>query len=157
MFKLVRNLAAWWPVTVIEPDPDQPGTFTEVGFEARFLIVGKSEMRGYAEERDALARELVDTIEAMATADDKTAVSQTIRAHEKALEDHDAGMFHRLITDWRGVVDADGQSIPFSAAALDMAIDQDRIRRALKLAYDAAISEDGARLGNSGPPPAPGP
>ena len=25
MFKLVKNLAVWWPVTVLEPDPENPG------------------------------------------------------------------------------------------------------------------------------------
>ncbi|TRL38036.1 hypothetical protein [Rhizobium straminoryzae] len=157
MFKLVSRLAAWWPVTVLQPDPDQPGAFTEFGFEARFLIVGKAEMRGYAEERDQLAKKLLEAIEAMATADDKVAASDHVRDLETALETHDDGMFHRLITDWRGVVDEADQPIPFSAEALDMALDHERIRRALRVAYDAAISEGGARLGNSVTLPAAGP
>jgi hypothetical protein len=157
MFKLVRNLAAWWPVTVIEPDPVNAGQLVERAFEAEFLILGKSELKAHNDHRSHLVRQLVDEITVLRDASNKESQEVLVRSIEAKIEAHDREMFHRLVTNWRDVTDENDKPIAFSAEALDMALDQERIAAGLKQAYEEAISNDKARLGNSKAPPAAGP
>lgn len=158
MFKLVKNLAAWWPVSVLEPDPDQPGKLLEHSFEAQFIIRGKEEMKGHNERRQELTKQLMEAIgrAGTATADEADAINAEIKQLTDRIEAHDRSMFHLMVANWRGVIGEDDQPIPFSAAALDGALDHDRIRVGLNRAYEEAISNDKARLGNSKTSPAPG-
>lgn len=146
MFKLVKNLAVWWPVSVLEPDNDNPGSLREFTFEAEFVIRCKDDLKSYNDARDALLQQLP-------SADDYAAdyKAASLKAAEigTQIEAHDQSMFHLMVTDWRGVVGADDQVLPFSADNLDMALGLDRVRLGFNRAYDEAISQDKARLGNS--------
>lgn len=50
MFTLVHDLTVWWPVKVIEPDPEKPGSYLEQTFDVLLEILD----RDYAKERDEL-------------------------------------------------------------------------------------------------------
>jgi hypothetical protein len=146
MFKLVKNLAVWWPVSVLEPDNDNPGTLKEFTFEAEFVIRGKDELKSYNDARDALLQQLPGADDYAA---DYKAAAQKASEIGTQIEAHDQSMFHLMVTDWRGVIGADDQALPFSADNLDMALGLDRVRLGLNRAYDEAVSNDKARLGNS--------
>ncbi len=157
MFKLVKNLAVWWPVTVLEPDPENPGTLLERAFEAKFVIRGKDEMKPHNDKRSDLAKRLMQAIKTAGTADDIDAAGEAIEALQAEIEAHDRQMYHLMVSNWRGIIGDDDQPIDFSAEALDMAISLDRVRDGLNRAYQDAVSNDKARLGNSKPSPAAGP
>lgn len=146
MFKLVPTLTAWWPVSVLEPDTDNPGKLKEFTFEAEIVIRGKDELEPYDEKRAVLVEQL-PTADAFAA--DFKAASDKAAEIRRQIEAHDQSMFHLMITNWRGIVDANDQPLPFSADNLDMALGFDRIRVGLNRAYEQAVSNDKARLGNS--------
>ncbi|MDQ0454656.1 hypothetical protein [Rhizobium paknamense] len=145
MFKLVPTLTAWWPVSVLEPDNDNPGTLKEATFEVELVIRGKDELKPYDDQRADLINRL-PSAEDYAT--DLRAASDAATRVRAEIEDHDRRMFHLMVSNWRGVVDADDQPLPFSPDTLDMALGFDRIRVALNRAYEEAVSNDKARLGN---------
>jgi len=146
MFKLVPVLTAWWPVSVLQPDTDNPGKLKEETFEVELAIRSKDELKAYDDKR-------ADLVKQMPTADefaaDVKAASEKAVAIRKQIEDHDQGMFHLMVTNWRGILDVNDQPLPFTADNLDMALGFDRIRVGLNRAYDEAVSNDKARLGNS--------
>ncbi len=146
MFKVVKNLAAWWPVAVLEPDDQNPGVLVERQFQAQFVIRSREEAKALQEQRNALTRQLPGSAEFLADYHAATAKAEEINA---AIEAHDRKVFHLNITNWRDVVDYDETPLPFSSEALDMALNLDRVRVGLVNAYDEAVSNDKARLGNS--------
>ncbi|NSZ48446.1 hypothetical protein [Agrobacterium vitis] len=146
MFKLVPTLTAWWPVSVLEPDSNNPGKLKEETFEAEIVIRGKDELKPYDDKRAELVGKL-PTAEEFAT--DYKAASEKAAEIRKQIEAHDQSMFHLMISNWRGILDANDQPLPFSADNLDMALGFDRIRVGLNRAYEEAVSNDKARLGNS--------
>lgn len=146
MFKIVPQLTAWWPVTVLEPDNDNPGTLKEFTFEAEFVIRGRDEMKPYHQEKNGLMRQLP-------TGDDilKDRAAAEAKADKVAakLEAHDLKMFHLMVKNWRGVFDEKDNPLPFTAETFNLALNQERIRAGLNKAYDEATSNDKARVGNS--------
>ena len=147
MFKIVKNLAIWWPVSVLEPDDDNPGTLVEKKFQAQFLIRSRDEAKALQEERNALLKQLPGSDDYLK---DYTAASAKAEEVNAAIEAHDNKVFHLNVTNWKDVVADDGKTqLPFSSDALDMALNLDRVRLALVKAYDEAVSNDKARLGNS--------
>lgn len=146
MFKLVKDLAVWWPVSVLEPDNDNPGSLKEFTFEGQFVIRGKDELKSYGDERDALLKQLPSAEDYAA---DYKAASQKVAETGTQIEAHDRKMFHLMVTNWRGIVGEDDQPLPFTPDNLDYALGFDRIRVGLNRAYDEAVSNDKARLGNS--------
>ncbi|BCH63210.1 hypothetical protein RvVAT039_04260 [Agrobacterium vitis] len=146
MFKIVPTLTAWWPVSVLEPDNDNPGKLKEFTFEAEFVIRGKEQMKPHDDKRAELLKQLPTAEEFAAN---YQAASEKAEATKALIEAHDRNMFHLMITNWRGVFDADDQALSFSADNLNMALGFDRIRVGLNRAYEEAVSNDKARLGNS--------
>lgn len=148
MFKLVKNLTTWWPVTVLEPDESNPGTLVERKFQAQFVIRSRDEVKALQEKRDALMKQLPGSDEYLA--DFKAATAKATEINN-AIEAHDREVFHLNITGWKDVVDEGDEEtpIPFSSDALDMALNLDRVRLGLVKAYEEAGSNDKARLGNS--------
>lgn len=146
MFKLVKNLTAWWPVTVLTPDDENPGTLKEEAFEAQFLILGREERKTLQDERDALIAELPKSEDFLQDFAAATAKGKEIAAK---IEAHDREMFHRIVRCWRGVVGENKKTIEFSSEMLDMALGRDDIRAGFNEAYQEATSNDKARLGNS--------
>jgi hypothetical protein len=148
MFKLVKNLTTWWPVTVFEPDDSNPGSLVERKFQAQFVIRSREEVKELQEARDALVNELPGSDEYLADFKAATTKANEINA---AIEAHDRKIFHLNITGWKDVVAEGDDETPmlFSPEALDMALNLDRVRLGLVKAYEEAGSNDKARLGNS--------
>lgn len=137
MFKLVDNLTAWWPVKVLQPDPDRPGKMKEFEFEIEFEIIDRDETRRMDEQRAELIKQ--------AEADPSEA---TLRRVQGALEEADLASFRRVIRNWRGIVDEQDRPIAFTEESFLVAMKHNRIRAGINKAYQEAIGQDGARLGN---------
>ncbi len=137
MFKVVPNLTFWWPVKVLEPDPEQPGKLAEREFEAEFKLLDDKEAKASAEARRLIVARFSPDL------DDKG-----LQAVTDELEAHDKAALRRVLTDWRNIVDMGGKPIPFDDQAFAAAYNMYRVRTALNRAYKEAISEDQARLGN---------
>lgn len=147
MFKVVKNLAVWWPVTVLEPDEDNPGTLIENEFQAQFVIRSRDQAKALQEERNTLIKQLPGSDDYLKDYASASAKAEEVNA---AIEAHDNKVFHLNVTNWKDVVADDGKTrIAFSPDALDMVLNLDRVRLALVKAYDEAVSNDKARLGNS--------
>lgn len=137
MFKVVPNLTFWWPVKVLEPDPDKPGKLAEATFEAEFKLLDRAEAKASAEaRRQIMARFSPDLDEA------------ALKALADELDAHDKAAVRRVLVNWREVVDGKGNPIPFEDQSFAALYDMDRVRAAFNRAYAEAISEDKARLGN---------
>lgn len=137
MFKVVPNLTFWWPVKVLEPDPERPGKLVTQEFEAEFKLLDREEAKASAEKRrQIMARVSPDLDE------------ETLKAIADELDAHDKAAVRRVLVDWRDVVDGKGQPIPFEDQTFNALYNMDRVRAALNRAYAEAISEDKARLGN---------
>ncbi|MGO8057550.1 hypothetical protein ACC716_04980 [Rhizobium johnstonii] len=137
MFKLVHNLTVWWPVNVIEPDPDKPGSYVEHTFDVELEILD----RDYATNRDKMRAELLKSAE-------KDPSEENLKHVQAELEEFDTASFTRVIKNWRGVVDEKEKVIPFTNETFAAALKLERIRIGLNRAYQEAISQDKARLGN---------
>ncbi|MGY5789052.1 hypothetical protein ACXHXM_01975 len=137
MFKLVKNLTCWWPVKVMEPDPDAPGKMIEYEFEIEFEIIDRDEAKSFDELREGV----------LATAE-KDQSAANMKKVEKELDSINQASFRRVIKNWRGIVDEDRKPITFTEEAFAAAMKHDRIRVAINRAYQEAISQDKARLGN---------
>ncbi|MGO8079905.1 hypothetical protein [Rhizobium leguminosarum] len=137
MFKLVHNLTVWWPVNVIEPDPDKPGSYVEHTFDVELEILD----RDYATNRDKMRGELLKSAE-------KNPSEENLKHVQAELEEFDTASFTRVIKNWRGVVDEKEKVIPFTNETFAAALKLERIRIGLNRAYQEAISQDKARLGN---------
>lgn len=137
MFKLVPNLTCWWPVKVSEPDPNKPGKFIEHTFEAELQILDRDESQKADEQRRAMLKQ---------AADDPS--DENLAKVEKLLEAHDQMAFRRVLRNWRGLIDENDQPIPFTDETFVAVMKHDRVRRALNVAYQEAITGDKARLGN---------
>ncbi|SCB18518.1 hypothetical protein [Rhizobium lusitanum] len=146
MFKLIENLTAWWPVKVLEPDNDNPGSLKEETFEVEFVIRSREETKAHDKQRTELLKQLPVADDYRKDQAGATAKAEKIGAKVEA---HDRKMDHLVIKNWRGVFDAKENPVPFSAAALDMALNHERIRVGINRAYDEAVSNDKARVGNS--------
>lgn len=137
MFKLVRNLTFWWPVKIIEPDPDQPGKFMTHQFEAEFLISDREEDKKIKAQREAILKR--------AGADQS---EENLAKCEEELEALNDGTFRRAIQNWRQITDENGDPLLFNDTTFAAAMKHERIRVGLTKAYQEAISDQGARLGN---------
>ncbi|MGO6954162.1 hypothetical protein ACC740_05520 [Rhizobium ruizarguesonis] len=137
MFKLVHNLTVWWPVNVIEPDPDKPGSYVEHTFDVELEILD----RDYATNRDKMRGELLKSAE-------KDPSEENLKHVQAELEEFDTASFTRVIKNWRGVVDEKEKVIAFTNETFAAALKLERIRIGLNRAYQEAISQDKARLGN---------
>jgi hypothetical protein len=137
MFKLVHKLTVWWPVNVIEPDPDKPGSYVEHTFDVELEILD----RDYATNRDKMRGELLKSAE-------KDPSEENLKHVQAELEEFDTASFTRVIKNWRGVVDEKEKVIPFTNETFAAALKLERIRIGLNRAYQEAISQDKARLGN---------
>lgn len=137
MFKLVKTMTAWWPVKVYEPDPERPGKFAEHTFEIEFEILDRAQAEELARERDAI----LDVVK------DSTG-GENLRELERRLEEHNTKSFQRSIRNWRGVLDDDGNVLPFTNESLLLALKRNSVREAINAAYAEAIDSGKARLGN---------
>lgn len=137
MFKLVPNLTCWWPVKVMEPDPNKPGGYVEYDFEVEFIILNREDLKAADDARNDILK--------MA---DRDSSDEGLRRAQLALDEHDMKSFRRVLKNWRGVLDENDRPLPFDENAFLSAMKHDRIRTGINRAYQEAISQDKARLGN---------
>lgn len=137
MFKLVKTLTAWWPVTVYEPDPEQPGQFVPFTFEAEFEILDRDEV-----QKNEDARAAVFAAFEGATGEDRL---KELQRQLDALQEKE---FIRVVRNWRGVVDEHDKPLIFSEQALLLAIKRNHVREGIAAAYAEAIDTGKARQGN---------
>ncbi|MBC7313600.1 MAG: hypothetical protein H5U11_13995, partial [Rhizobium sp.] len=135
MFKLVDSLTAWWPVKVLQPDPDKPGKMKEFEFEIEFEIIDRDETKRMDEQRAELIKQ--------AEADPSEA---TLRRVQDALEEVNLASFRRVIRNWRGIVDEQDRPISFTEESFVVAMKHNRIRAGLNKAYQEASGQEGVRL-----------
>lgn len=137
MFKVVPNLTFWWPVKVLEPDPEQPGKLIEQEFQAEFKLLDDNEAKASAEVRRQIVARFSPDLD-----------DQALQAVTDELEAHERASVRRVLVGWRDIVDAKGNPIPFDDQSFSALYNMYRVRTALNRAYKEAISEDQARLGN---------
>lgn len=137
MFKVVANLLFWWPVKVLEPDPDKPGKLVEKTFEAQLQLIDEDEAKTSAEVRRKILAKLTPDLG-----------EDELKVLNEELEAHDKLALRRVLVGWRDIEDADGRPLAFSEEAFSALYKIRRVRAALNRAYLEAISEDKARLGN---------
>lgn len=122
-FVLAESARYWWPVTVRVPDEKRPGELVQQKLRVQFQPTSRDEALRAVEERASItaARDLIE---------------------------HDRSQIETVVTDWSGVVDPDGNDVPFSRDALRMAIDQSWFRTAIERAYAESLYGEAGRLGN---------
>ncbi|MGM4981870.1 hypothetical protein [Rhizobium sp. 11_C7_N12_5] len=122
-FVLAENDRYWWPVVVLFPDPEKPGSFVEQKLSMEFEL---QERDDYIKSRKLVA-EMTDPEE--------------IVAHEHA-------ELVRLSKNWSGVVGKNKEPVPFTEAALRAAIQKPWFRTGVYRAMNEAQSGEKPRLGN---------
>ena len=122
-FKIAKTYLYWWPVTVSIPSPDVPGTWMKQDFQLQLEPQPREEAIAASEEMAGLTtmREVIE---------------------------HDVAQTLRVVRDWKGVTDDDGNDMPFSEAALRMALQHTWFRVAVTKAIAASLNGEEARLGN---------
>lgn len=137
-FKLSSELTFSWPVKVIEPDPKRPGKLIEHEFTAHFAIIDPAQ----AKETDAKRRALLQQITPDTDLED-------LKDLQSLLEAHDFAALDEVLRGWGSdLIDDDGKPIPYNSTNLKMVYAFPRVKNAFNRAYQEAISEDKARLGN---------
>lgn len=121
-FVLTTTHRYWWPVKVTSPDPNVPGAYTTEEFEAEFEPIGQDEAVALRAEILALPVE-----------------QQRAREHEE---------LKRVTKNWRGVVNAGGTEMLFSADSFHQALQFSWFRAGMYAAYADSLSGEAARLGN---------
>lgn len=122
-FAVTDKREFWWPVTVRMPDETTAGQIVEAGFEARF---------------EALPSERAVALE---KAIREAAVAEGIVAAETAV-------IESVTRSWRGVEDASGNNLPFSAEALGQACRWAWFRAGVIAAFRQAMAGEEARRKN---------
>lgn len=137
MFKLVEKLSFWWPVKVIEPDPEKPGKTVEHEFEAQFEIIAADEARSSAKARRAIVAEIVPD---MSDADFEDV--------QDRLERHDRLAMLRVLKGWRNIADHNGNELDFTPEIFAQVWSERRVQSAFVRAYEEAITMEKARIKN---------
>lgn len=137
-FKLSSELTFKWPVKVMEPDQGTPGKLIEREFTAHFAIIDPE----LSKETDSKRAALFDQIKPDMT-------PQDLRGVQALIDAHDFYALEQVLRGWHGIVDDDDKAIPFNSDTFKMVYAHHRVKNALLRAYQEAISEDKARLGNS--------
>ena len=136
-FKLSSELTFKWPVKVLEPDQGTPGKLIERVFMGHFAIIPPEQ----AKETDAKRRALLKQVTEKTTPEE-------IEDVQALLEAHDFAALNDVLRGWHDLLGEDDKPIPFNIETLRMVYAHQRVRNAFARAYQEAISEDKARLGN---------
>lgn len=122
-FRLTSDHTYPWPVTLNIPDPEKAGEVIEQRFTATFRAMPLDEAKRLDEEISALPAE-----------------QQTARQDD---------VLRRVIIGWdQEVVGEDDKPIPFSAAALEQAIQLSWFRIGCYRAYRQSLQGQAAKAGN---------
>ncbi|MEH3093365.1 MAG: hypothetical protein PGN20_15320 [Agrobacterium cavarae] len=136
-FKLSSELTFKWPVKVLEPDQGTPGKLIERVFMGHFAIIEPAQ----AKETDAKRRALLEQITEKTTPEE-------LKNIQALLEAHDFAALKDVLRGWHDLHDENDNPVPFNSDTLKMVYAHQRVRNAFSRAYQEAISEDKARLGN---------
>lgn len=137
-FKLSSELTFKWPVKVLEPDQGTPGKLIEREFTAHFAIIDPEQSKETDKQRVALFEQIKPDMDV-----------KDLREVQALIDAHDFTALSQVMRGWHGIVDDDDKPIPFNSDNLKMVYAHDRVKNALRRAYQEAVSEDKARLGNS--------
>jgi len=108
-FKHAKNNIVFWPVKLIERNPDG-GEQSEKVVYIQYRIFGRSERK----ERERKTRAALSALTSAKPGEEFAAANVAV---EKLKEEADADVCNR-ICGWRDLTDAAGQPLPFSAEAL---------------------------------------
>lgn len=122
-FKLAKTYRYWWPVTVQIPDPETPGKIIEQQLKIEFEPMAQADLT---------------------TAQEESAKLKTLRE----VTDHGIRQIKRVICNWDGVVDDDGKPVPFTAEALEQALQHAWFRTGINKALSESQNGEEARQGN---------
>ena len=122
-FKLAKTYRYWWPVTVQIPDPETPGKIIEQQLKIEFEPMAQTDLT---------------------TAQEESAKLKTLRE----VTDHGIRQIKRVICNWDGVVDDDGKPVPFTAEALEQALQHAWFRTGINKALSESQNGEEARQGN---------
>ncbi|MCI9864879.1 hypothetical protein RHIZ_02850 [Rhizobium skierniewicense] len=136
-FKLSSELTFKWPIKVIEPDQGTPGKLIERTFMGHFVIPDPALVK----ESDAKRRAILEKI----TPDTDLPELKNLTA---LLEAHDFSALNDVLRGWHDLIDDNDAAIPFNSENLKRVYAHPRVKSAFTRAYQEAISEDKARLGN---------
>ncbi|MCJ2874787.1 hypothetical protein JUM41_11125 [Rhizobium pusense] len=137
-FKLSSELTFKWPVKVLEPDQGTPGKLIEREFTAHFAIIDPEQSKETDKQRVALFEQIKPDMDV-----------KDLWDVQALIDAHDFNALSQVMRGWHGIVDDGDEPIPFNSDNLKMVYAHDRVKNALRRAYQEAISEDKARLGNS--------
>lgn len=137
MFKIVKELTAWWPVKVYEPDPENPGKFAMNEFEAEFLILDRDQVRKNIEIRQGILDEMRDAKK-----------DSEVRAAQDKMDAQLEKEVQSVVRNWRNIVDENGVVFPFTNENLLFLHNRDTTRDAFNVAYTEAIDSEKAREKN---------
>lgn len=138
MFKLSSELTFPWPVKVIEPDPKKAGKLVEHEFTAIFAILDPEAVEASLAARRAILAKM-----------HPESTLEELKAVDEELTVHDRAALFEILRGWGDdFIDADEKPIRFTQAMFNEVIKHKRVRNGLIRAYEEAISEDKARLGN---------
>lgn len=122
-FRLAKTYRYWWPVTVQIPDPETPGKIIVQDLKVQLEPMTQAEINAAQEDAAKL---------------------KTLRA----VTDHGVRQMLRVVKNWDGVVDEEGQPVPFSAAALEQALQHAWFRTGVNRAILDSQNGEEARQGN---------
>ena len=122
-FILSNSHSYWWPVTVRAPDPENAGQI----IEQQLLIQFEPKSRDAQLEAQEKAAKLTSLREIIA---------------------HDIAEARDVIRNWDDVIGDDKQLVPFTAANLEMALQQPWFRKAVQAALTESMNGEEARRGN---------
>lgn len=137
MFLFSEKLTFWWPVKVLEPDPDNAGTKVEGEFEALFELMDPDAQKAAAGERLAILKQITPDLS-----------EEKLDALQKQLDAHDLTTMRQALKGWRGLGKSATEELPFNDATFKRVYRHSRYRNALTRAYLDATNDDKARLGN---------
>jgi hypothetical protein len=121
-FVLQQSPLFWWPVTVLVPSDEKPGTFEKHTFRAQFENIGRDEARRLRDELLALPAE-----------------------EYEAREDD---LMRRVFRGWEDVATREGEAVPFTPSNFDAAWQNSWFRIGVAEAWRKAINGEEARRGN---------
>ena len=122
-FKLAETYRYWWPVTVMVPDPANPGKFLKQELKVELEPLPTDELMA--------AQELSSSLATM-----------------REVTDHGIQQIQRVVKNWSDVVDPDGEIVPFTPEKLEMALQHAWFRAGIQRALVASQNGEAPRLGN---------
>lgn len=123
-FSVVDEYTYWWPIKVERPDEKRSGHWKTESFEMQFAAIDQD-----------TAKAMQDEITALPTLEERMA-----RQYDEVL---------KAARNWRGVVDAEGEEVPFSIDMLETMMKAATWYRAgIFKSFYGSLSKDEGRKGN---------